>query len=329
MLKADDKVEKKYQVFISSTYTDLIAERQNITNILLMADCIPAGMEAFVASDDEQFNIIKRVIDLCDYYILIIGSRYGSINEKTQKSYTEMEFDYALSKGIPILVFAKNINLDTETTSEDINIRNKLNEFRNRALKDRLGGIWNSLTDLSGQVAISIMKAKAEHQRPGWVRNLGFDPENVTQELNTLRERVLALEKENSELKLTTKSDNISSGIDLSQYKTSLHFTEKCYVFTSNSAPPDEADVNTTLEDVFKHISVRISYPVNDGEFIELISSYKSSYYVDSQQALIIKSQLIALGMLEEVDKDGDTCVKLSELGKEQMRKLNAPQSIK
>lgn len=93
-------MEKKYQVFISSTYTDLKEERQNITNILLMADCIPAGMEAFVAADDKQFNIIKRVIDLCDYYILVIGSRYGSINEKAGKSYTEMEFDYALSKRI-------------------------------------------------------------------------------------------------------------------------------------------------------------------------------------------------------------------------------------
>lgn len=67
----------KYQVFISSTYADLVEERRKILDILLTADCIPAGMEAFVATDDEQFNVIKRVIDLCDYYILIIGKRYG------------------------------------------------------------------------------------------------------------------------------------------------------------------------------------------------------------------------------------------------------------
>ena len=46
--------EKKYQVFISSTYADLKEERRKILDILLMADCIPAGMEAFVASDVEQ-----------------------------------------------------------------------------------------------------------------------------------------------------------------------------------------------------------------------------------------------------------------------------------
>ena len=87
-------MEKKYQVFISSTYTDLIEERKKMQEILLMADCIPAGMEAFVATNDEQFNVIKKVIDLCDYYVLIIGGRYGSVNEKTGLSYTEMEYDY-------------------------------------------------------------------------------------------------------------------------------------------------------------------------------------------------------------------------------------------
>lgn len=57
----------KYQVFISSTYSDLLKERKYILDILLMADCIPAGMENFVATDDEQFSVIKKVIDLCDY----------------------------------------------------------------------------------------------------------------------------------------------------------------------------------------------------------------------------------------------------------------------
>ena len=70
----------KYQVFISSTYTDLKEERRKVLDVLLMADCIPAGMEAFVATDNEQFEVIKKVIDYCDYYVLILGMRYGSIS---------------------------------------------------------------------------------------------------------------------------------------------------------------------------------------------------------------------------------------------------------
>ena len=95
--------EKKYQVFISSTYSDLVDERRRILDILLMADCIPAGMEAFVATDVEQFEVIKKVIDLCDYYVLIIGKRYGSVNQTTELSYTEMEYEYAKQQQIPVL----------------------------------------------------------------------------------------------------------------------------------------------------------------------------------------------------------------------------------
>lgn len=54
--------DKKYQVFISSTFSDLINERRKILDVLLMADCIPAGMEAFVATDVEQFAVIKKLL---------------------------------------------------------------------------------------------------------------------------------------------------------------------------------------------------------------------------------------------------------------------------
>jgi hypothetical protein len=67
-------------------------------------DCIPAGMELFPAIDEEQFNFIKRIIDDCDYYILIIGGRYGTISDDGI-SYTEKEYDYAISRQIPVMTF--------------------------------------------------------------------------------------------------------------------------------------------------------------------------------------------------------------------------------
>ena len=54
---------RKYQVFSSSTYSDLVEERKKVLDVLLMADCIPAEMEAFVATDVEQFEVIKKVIE--------------------------------------------------------------------------------------------------------------------------------------------------------------------------------------------------------------------------------------------------------------------------
>lgn len=185
-------LEKKYQVFISSTYTDLIEERKKIQEILLMADCIPAGMEAFVATNEEQFNVIKKVIDLCDYYVLIVGGRYGSVNENTGLSYTEMEYDYAVEKNIPVLVFCLdgNVDLPDEKKENNPDKQQKLLRFKEKAMKNRLASIWKNMAELSGQAAIAIMKAKTEIDRPGWVRaNIigSYDGAELLSQINELR----------------------------------------------------------------------------------------------------------------------------------------------
>jgi len=58
-------MEKQYQVFISLTYEDLKEERKSIIEILLNAKYVPAGMEMFAASNEEQFKYIKKIIDNC------------------------------------------------------------------------------------------------------------------------------------------------------------------------------------------------------------------------------------------------------------------------
>ena len=66
-------MDKRYQVFVSSTYADLREERQRAIQTVIKMGCIPAGMELFPAVDEEQFEFIKSVIDDCDYYLLIVG----------------------------------------------------------------------------------------------------------------------------------------------------------------------------------------------------------------------------------------------------------------
>ena len=97
-------MERRYQVFVSSTYEDLREERQSVIQVLLELDCIPAGMELFPAATEEQWEFIKGVIDECDYYIVIVGGRYGS-TDKAGLSYTEKEYDYAVDRGKPVIGF--------------------------------------------------------------------------------------------------------------------------------------------------------------------------------------------------------------------------------
>ncbi len=64
---------KKMQVFVSSTYLDLKAERQSAVDAILKAGHIPAGMELFAAGDESQLETIKKWIDNSDIFMLILG----------------------------------------------------------------------------------------------------------------------------------------------------------------------------------------------------------------------------------------------------------------
>lgn len=93
--------DKKYQIFISSTFKDLQVERDNIIKAILELYHIPIGMEMFSAEDEDQWEIIRRTIDISDYYILILGLRYGSETSEGI-SFTQKEYEYAIERKIPI-----------------------------------------------------------------------------------------------------------------------------------------------------------------------------------------------------------------------------------
>ena len=316
--------ETKYQVFVSSTYSDLINERKQVLDILLMADCIPAGMESFVATDDEQFNVIKKVIDLCDYYILIIGKRYGSVNEKTGLSYTEMEYNYAMDKGVPVLVFAidDSVDVDKDKTETDAIKNGKLAEFKSKAMRNRLASVWTSPSDLIGKVAISIMQAKNEIKRPGWHRGVNTTIESLEKEINFLKD-------ENEKLKLSLSCsngivDNKKEIIDQLNKTIDLHYSEIVYVFTSNTTIKRKT-ITITLKDIFKFISLRLTGVKKAQDFIEAVSSYQSGYYVNTQDALILRNQFEQLSLLDcYIGKNDIEMIRLTDLGRTLMNELNS-----
>ncbi len=47
---------------------------------------------------------LKEVIDSCDYYVVIVGGRYGSVTVEGV-SFTEKEYDHAVEEGLPVLGF--------------------------------------------------------------------------------------------------------------------------------------------------------------------------------------------------------------------------------
>ena len=68
-----------YSVFVSSTYEDLREERAAVQKALLQLKCMPIGMELFGSADEETWEFIKRQIDDCDYYVVIVAGNTGPL----------------------------------------------------------------------------------------------------------------------------------------------------------------------------------------------------------------------------------------------------------
>lgn len=166
-------MEKKYQIFISSTYEDLKEERAVVTEAILKMEQIPIGMEMFNAGDETQWELIKRAIDACDYYLVIIGSRYGSTTEDDQGktiSYTEKEYSYAESIGKPILTFLRAYDgSKTLHTAEDIQEQYYLNLFTKRAGK-KIASFWTNKDQLGACVSQSLHSIMKQRPAVGWIR---------------------------------------------------------------------------------------------------------------------------------------------------------------
>lgn len=169
-------MEKKYQIFISSTFEDLKVERKRIQDEILRMNQFPVEMEHLSTANTNQWEAIKKAIDNSDYYVLIIGNRMGpTIKEGRCKgmSYAEKEFTYATNKDIPVFAFiiddsaARTDDRWENTLTAQINLRH----FIKKVKADHYVERWKSTDDLAFKVVNSLRKEFLRNNRPGWIRN--------------------------------------------------------------------------------------------------------------------------------------------------------------
>jgi Domain of unknown function (DUF4062) len=301
-------MDKRYQVFVSSTYADLKNERRAVIQALMEMDCIPAGMELFPAADEEQFQFITKIIDDCDYYILIVGGRYGSVTSEGI-SYTEKEYDYARKIGLKVLAFIheKPEELAAKNFELDKTLRDRLNAFREKAKTDTLVKMWTDATQLPGLVALSLSKTIKTYPAIGWVRANQLASAQALSDLNELRKLNGELLSRNGELEQRladqTPMLNDLAGLDDLQEITGSHeihgygrskwkFTMKWGEIFAAIAPYILENPNDTLMQSYFRSSILEAYKAQHP------TSYMN-WTVGDQNYQTVKVQLMALNLVE------------------------------
>lgn len=328
-------MEKRYQVFVSSTYTDLLKERQEVMQALLELDCIPAGMELFPAADEDQWTLIKRVIDDCDYYIVILAGRYGSLGSDG-KSFTQMEYEYAIFQRKPVIAFLHKDpgKLPAENTERNPEREKRLNDFR-RLVKKKPVRYWTTPEHLGSVVSRSLIKLIKEKPATGWVKADSVASQEATQEILDLKRQVEEMqhELERVNVEATKKSKHLAQGKD----KFEIKYTFRVSISDSERSRLHSASHSVSWSQIFCWISPLMINEISDyhlheelnriieeadteylktnvrsflkGDSIKYSSTedfYIEDFDIDYNSFDAIKLQLLALKLIKKCRKRGE-----------------------
>lgn len=270
-------MNRRYLIFISSTYEDLKEEREKVISAVLELKHIPSGMEQFPAVGIPPMNLIKKVLKDCDYYILIIGARYGSLSDN-DISYTEEEYNFAISEGIPVIAFfPSDPNSFPISKLDDDHSKLKLLEaFKEKVRK---GGItikyWKNADDLKSKVLASIPQAIEFQPRIGWVRADVVESGINKKDFEKLKEEIGGLQTNNSQLKKKVselEEINKRTKEENKRLENELINLRVAHTNKTNSTGDSSIVVNRHFDDDWEtlykvHANVKFSYAYSERNF--------------------------------------------------------------
>ncbi|RTY79312.1 DUF4062 domain-containing protein [Pseudomonas veronii] len=324
-------MKKKYQIFVSSTYHDLVEEREQVIKAVLEMDHIPVGMEMFSAADEEQWKIIARQIDEIDYYALIVAHRYGSVTEDGI-GYTEKEYDYATERGVPILGFVIDDSAPwpRNKCESESKAQQRLTRFKAK-VKSKLVNFWSSKDDLHGKFSISLMKAITGNPRTGWIRADQVTGAEVTKELTRLSSENASLREqiEKAKKKEDSQHDEIRSAIRILSANT-----RRLGARTKEKPRWEDVKYKTvTLADVFHWVAKNLivensSVEIGKNIAFHLVGSkYFPTFPIGKNFVTDILADLAALDLVEPSKKkhsvsDTASYWSLTKLGKQVLKEF-------
>lgn len=329
--------EKKYQVFVSSTFNDLRDERQVLMQELLALNCIPVGMELYPANN-AQWELIKQLIDDCDYYLILLGGRYGSL-APSGISFTHMEYTYAATKNKPIYVLGHSHPEYLPDSKKDTAREGqlKLQDFKTLLRKHRYVP-WNDIKNLQLTLRKTFIPFIQKHPTPGWVRGGTTAADmHMKEELLELRRQVNELQSPNSARKPARTMQEVGA------QTVGIRYTAK--VFVKGDCKAASLSSNIRWQDIFSALAPGMLDPVTENflmaelaESIENIAIEEARKLYPKAHAVrdieiskssfnTIKVQLRAMGLIGKhasVSAGGDSHWILTPLGDSQMATLMA-----
>ena len=149
------------RVMISSTSLDLPQHREKLRDACLRQGMFPLMMEHLPASDADAIAESLRLVSEADIYLGVFAYRYGHIPKGHDISITEMEYNYAVKRGIPCLIFL--MHEDHPLKAADVETgegATKLQALKARLQSGRVINYFKWPEDLQAQVINSLSQLR-------------------------------------------------------------------------------------------------------------------------------------------------------------------------
>jgi tetratricopeptide (TPR) repeat protein len=168
---------------ISSTSLDLPEHRQQAIDACLRQSVFPIAMEQLPARDADAIRVSLEMVDKADIYIGIFAWRYGYVPEGRDISVTEMEFNRAVERGIPILVFTihKDHALTIEMVEADKGAQEKLKQLKEHACGGRGRLEFKSPAELRSHIiqSLAALLPTLDTAEESKAKTFNFHPPNL------------------------------------------------------------------------------------------------------------------------------------------------------
>lgn len=148
-------------LLVSSTAQDLPDYRKEVMDACLRMGLFPKMMEHLPAIDADAIQASLALVDQAKIYVGIFAHRYGYVpaqNNPLQVSITEMEYNRAVERGIPRLIFLMDENhpfppalVDKGAAAE------KLEALKNRLSTEKVRDMFTTKEDLRGKVIQALV----------------------------------------------------------------------------------------------------------------------------------------------------------------------------
>lgn len=201
----------RYSVFLSSTFEDLREIRKELSYELFMNGYMVNNMESFGARNGTVWEVIKESIADSDMLVMVIAGRYGSINLDEGISFTEQEYNYAVERGIPVLVFIRDKNSISMADCDTGEKKRKLDAFIKRIGDKKTVKFWTDLANLKLAIITALNREKNNPDilKKGWIKNsaaLETEYKAFEAKLNSAKTELIKVEADTKRSKRPTET---------------------------------------------------------------------------------------------------------------------------